>query len=207
MNDRIGPRDRVEGEGTVVDGVLPGGSRRIDRVLAENFLSDLSTIPLAEVRALRDEADQEETDLSYLRRLLQGRLDLVRAEMDRRRRGDAESADLVAQLSTVLADGDRPEAHGLGRYRSAEPSRVGDTRRYLETLLSDVDLSNPHDRSDAELALAQDILTGEESKVSVRRRAVQVVFDAASAEITRRYRDGEADIGALLGPEGGLRGD
>jgi hypothetical protein len=191
----------------VVEGVLPGGSRRIDRVLAEDYLDDLPNLPLGEVRALRDEADQEETDLSYLRRLLQGRLDLVRAEMDRRRHGDAESADLVAELTRVLADGERPQAHGMGRHQAAEPSRVAETRRYLETLLSDVDLSNPHDRSDAELVLAQDILTGEEAKVSVRRRSVQGVFDAASADITRRYRDGEADVGALLAPEGGYRGE
>ena len=31
-----------------------------------------------------------------------------------------------------------------------------------------------------------------------KRRAVQKVMDACSAEITRRYRDGEADVDALL---------
>ena len=38
----------------------------------------------------------------------------------------------------------------------------------------------------------------EELDLSSKRRAVQEVMDAASAEITRRYRDGEASVEALL---------
>jgi hypothetical protein len=41
-------------------------------------------------------------------------------------------------------------------------------------------------------------LRATESDISARRRAVQGVYDAASAEITRRYRDGRADVGDLL---------
>src|ERR1700712_3065259 len=66
-----------------VEGVVAGGNRRIDKVLAEDYLAGLAELPLAEVRALRDEAGQEETDLSYLRRLLQGRIDIVGAAMAR----------------------------------------------------------------------------------------------------------------------------
>jgi hypothetical protein len=42
-------------------------------------------------------------------------------------------------------------------------------------------------------------LSEEERTISVRRREVQAVMDTCSAEITRRYRDGEADVDALLG--------
>ena len=69
-----------------VDGTAQG-NRRIDRVLAEDFLDGLRDLPLAEVRQLRTEAEQEEVDLSYLRRMIQGRLDILRAERERRRRG------------------------------------------------------------------------------------------------------------------------
>jgi hypothetical protein len=37
-----------------------------------------------------------------------------------------------------------------------------------------------------------------EADISAARRAVQGVYDAASAEITKRYRDGRADVGDLL---------
>src|SRR3954453_18838886 len=70
-----------------VEGVLTGGKRRIDKVLASNYLEGLERLPLDEVRSLRDDAGQEETDLSYLRRLLQGRIDIATPELARRSAG------------------------------------------------------------------------------------------------------------------------
>ena len=87
----------------------PGGHRRIDRVLAEGYLDDLPNIPLDEVRALRGEAEQEETDLSYLRRLLQGRMDILRAELVNRLRKKHETGEDVItgadvqRLTDILA--------------------------------------------------------------------------------------------------------
>ena len=62
-----------------------GGRRPIDRVLAPGYPDDLSELSPEELRDRRHEAEQEEVDLSYARRLLQGRLDLLRSEQDRRR--------------------------------------------------------------------------------------------------------------------------
>ena len=175
------------------------GTRRIDRVLAEDFLSDIRSVELSELRELRGEAEQEEVDLSYIRRMVQGRLDILRAEI-RRRRGDADSADLVSSLSHILADeGTSASPHGLGRHISAEPSRVDSHRRHVEALVADVDLSDVAARSSDELAHAMRTLSEEEQTLSGKRRQVQTVMDAVSAEITRRYRDGEADVDTLLG--------
>ena len=63
---------------------MAGGRRRVDRVLAPDYLVGLSQLSLEEVRARRAEAEQEEVDLSYARRLLQGRVDILRAEQDYR---------------------------------------------------------------------------------------------------------------------------
>lgn len=176
----------------------PGGHRRIDRVLAEGYLDDLPNIPLDEVRALRGEAEQEETDLSYLRRLLQGRMDILRAELDRRS-GASPSTSLVDDLPRILADDARPSApRGLGRHSALEPSRADSHRRYVEALVSDVDLSNPAAHDDAELRRILDVLEREERQVSDKRREVQMVVDSCTTEITRRYRDGEADVSSLL---------
>jgi len=51
---------------------VAGGRRRIDRVLAPGYLDGIESLDLEEVRIRRAEADQEEVDLSYARRLLQG---------------------------------------------------------------------------------------------------------------------------------------
>ena len=172
------------------------GSRRIDKVLAEDYLDGLREASLADVRALRGEAEQEEVDLSYLRRMVQGRLDVLRAEVARREGGEG---DLVAGLAKILADEPRSPARGLGRYSAVEPSRVDQHRRYVEALVADVDLSDVSARSDEDVQSSLAVLTTEEQVLSGKRRAVQAVMDACSAEITRRYRDGEADVDALLG--------
>jgi hypothetical protein len=172
------------------------GSRRIDRVLAEDYLAGIGKLPLADVRALRDEAEQEEVDLSYIRRLIQGRMDIVRAELNRRE-GGAEGS-LVDNLASVLADEPRAGARGSGRHATVEPSRVDSHRRYVEALVADVDLSDTATRSSDELHHAMRVLSDEEQGLSAKRRQVQHVMDACQAEITRRYKDGEADVSALL---------
>ena len=116
---------------------MVGGRRRIDRVLAPGFAVGLDDLDLDELRARRAEAEQEETDLSYARRLLQGRLDILRAEREARENGEpgfgpgpgqSTDAQLAERLAKVLADGPR-STRGLGRHRSYEPTRVGENRR------------------------------------------------------------------------------
>jgi len=175
----------------------PTGNRRIDRVLAEDYLDGLSSLPMDEVRSLRKEAEQEASDLSYLRRLLQGRLDILRAELARRS-GDGET-DLVEALPKILADeGTSSSPRGLGRHIAAEPSRADSHRRHVEALVADVDLSNPTAHDELSLRRALGTLEREEQTVSDKRRAVQTVMDACTAEITRRYREGDADVSDLL---------
>lgn len=177
------------------------GNRRIDKVLAEDFVTGLEALPLADIRERRREAEQEETDLSYLRRVLQGRLDILRAELARR---SGEETDLVQALPRILADETGPSTHtprGLGRHIAAEPSRADAHRRHVEALVADVDLSNPQAHDDASLNDVLRRLEDEERRVSVQRRAVQGVMDVLTAEVTRRYRDGDADPSDLLPSE------
>jgi len=179
------------------DGTPQQGTRRIDRVLAEDYLAGIGQVPLADVRSLRDEAEQEEVDLSYIRRLIQGRMDIVRAELNRRE-GTGPAGSLVEGLAKTLADEPRGPARGLGRHTTIEPSRVDSHRRYVEALVANVDLTDTSERTSDELLHATRVLSDEEHVLSGKRREVQTVMDACSAEITRRYRDGEADVGSLL---------
>lgn len=172
--------------------VRPGGRRRIDRVLAPDYADGLTRLTLGEVRARRDEAAQEETDLSYLRRLLHVRIDIVRAEQRRRREGVTTS--MVAELPGILADNALGPPTGSGRFQTMEPSRAEAHRRHVEALISDVGLSDVEAQSDDQLQDAlQDYLT-EEISVSQRRREVQRVMDALNAEIGSRYAHGRASV-------------
>lgn len=176
----------------------PTGRRRLDRVLAADYLTGIDARILAEVRRLRDDAEQEETDLSYLRRLLHGRIDILKAELSRRN-GESEG-DLIASLPHILADGARPAPRGLGRHLAVEPTAVNEHRRGPEVLLNDVDSADLPARSTEELTAVMTALEAEERSYSDQRRAVQRVVDACSAEITRRYREGSASVTDLLNP-------
>lgn len=180
-----------------------GGNRRIDRVLAGDYLDGIDSLTLADLRKRRDDAEQEETDLSYLRRLIQGRIDILRAELARR--SGEGSGSLLADLPQILGEsGPRTAPRGLGRHTNVEPSRADEHRRYVEALVADVDLSDVSARTDEELRSALGVFEREESDLSDKRRRIFAVLDACSAEVTRRYRDGEADVSDLLtGPPAG----
>jgi len=116
--------------------VVPGGQRRIDRVLDPGFTAGVERLGLPELRARREEAEAEEADVSYLRRLLQGRLDILRAELVRRSAGGTQDvAGLLAGLPSILSD----EAPGTFSAvpRVQVPSRAGEHRRRVERLVSD----------------------------------------------------------------------
>lgn len=176
---------------------MPGGRRRIDRVLADDFADDPAALPTDQLRMRRREAEQEEADLSFTRRMLQGRLDILQAEAARRAGGDERS--LVDRLATILADSARSD-RGLGRHFVVEPSRVDEHRRYVEQAVADVGVSDVGNLSSDELAAAIERLSTLEHAVSELRHRVQVVTDRLTAEVGRRYAEGTAAVSDVLGP-------
>jgi hypothetical protein len=173
-----------------------GGRRRIDRVLDPGFLAAIGDRSMEELRAMRDDAAQEETDLSYLRRLLHARMDIVRFEEHRRAGGGDGS--VVDALPRILADNALGPAAGRGRHQTVEPSRAESHRRHVEALLADTGLSDVATLSDAELTECTEAYAAEESSVSDHRIRVQQVMDACNDEIARRYREGSASVDDLL---------
>ncbi|CAN5789062.1 hypothetical protein BH24ACT3_BH24ACT3_10350 [soil metagenome] len=168
------------------------------RLLAADYLGDLTTRPLAEVRAMRAECQEVETGLSYLRRMVQGRLDIVGAELTRRREGGDpdDIGELISRLPDILAEPGRPE--GTGRLSaSIEPTTLDpELAAELEAFEGDVDRLGELDLAALDgLAKA---LADVESRISERRRALFDHIDPLQAEITRRYRTGEATIDRLL---------
>jgi hypothetical protein len=177
----------------------PAGGAAVDALLEPAFLEGAQTLPMAEVRRLRRQAEQEEVNLSYTRRLLQGRLDIVRRELQRRAEHDGRS--LVDLLPEILAEKGRGPAHGLGRHQTVQPSVPEEYESWVNGL-TDVDLSSISDLTDAKLEKAARALAEAEKGLSERRRGVQQVMDALAGELGRRYREGEADVAALLSDEG-----
>jgi hypothetical protein len=170
-------------------------------VLAAGYVLSLGELTLSDLRERRNEAAQEETDLSYLRRLLHARIDIVRAERQRRNTGG--ESKIVDQLAAILADNAIGPAMGSGRHQQLKPSRAGEYRRQAEALVGNADLSDVGSLSDRQLVEVLDIYAEEEVSVSTRRREVQNVMDTINAEIAGRYRSGTASVDELLATERG----
>lgn len=172
-----------------------GGKRRVDRVMAPSYLDGLDALALPDLRERRSEAGEEEAILSYERRLLHARLDILRAEIERRRSGDS-TASLIERLPQILAD---EPSEGRGAFPTqVPPVLLENPRRRVERLVSDDTLARLADLSDEEVASAVTAIEETEAEVSETRRAVQGVLDALTGELAGRYRSGEADAGDLL---------
>ena len=138
--------------------VVPGGQRRIDRVLDPAFVEGVDQLGLPELRARREEAEAEEADVSYLRRLLQGRLDILRAELVRRSATDEQDvAGLLAGLPAILSDDSPGTFSAVPRVQV--PSRAGEHRRRVERLVSDETIARLPELDVEELTRAVEVLS------------------------------------------------
>ncbi|MER0481854.1 ABC transporter substrate-binding protein [Streptomyces sp. Edi2] len=155
---------------------------------------ELSGLGLPELRVVRRDSQQEEADLSYLRRLLQGRIDILRAEIARR---SAQQSPLLDRLPEILTD--LPSRHrSSARHVTVGTPHSEEYRRLAEEILGEVELSDLTARTDQELQDAMGRLIRYEQQVSRRRQSLQRTADDCSAEIARRYREGEAQVDDLL---------
>jgi hypothetical protein len=154
----------------------------------------LDTLGLPEVRRLRRSAQQEEADLSYVRRLLHGRIDILRAELGRRA---SPHSPVLDRLPEILTDGPSPRP-ASARHVTLGPPLREEYRELAEEMLAEVALSDLSARTDDELHQGLARLAGYEARISGRRKRLQRTADECSAEIARRYREGEAQVDDLL---------
>lgn len=166
---------------------MPGGRRRIDRVMAPDFLTGLSDLPMDELRERRQTAMQEEADLSYIRRMLQGRIEILSAELQSA--PDESDDELVARLTQALVS-HAPAPGASSRHLVAEPTRLAERRRYVERVIADVGLSDVGSMDPDEIRAAIARLDEQEKLVSRTRGEIHEIIDTLTGELARRYQDG-----------------
>ena len=164
------------------------GNRRIDKIRDPAFVQGLADLALEDLRARRDDCLAEREYLSLLRRLLQGRAEILKAEVEGRSSG--ETVPLVDRLSEILADDDHPVTSRGEAVRIAIPEEeMLLARRRVERLAGDPEISDPSALDDDALAAAITALATEEEGVSDARRDVFDALDALQDELKRRYKD------------------
>jgi hypothetical protein len=138
---------------------------------------ELSGLPLAELRAYRQALSGEEDRVSYWRRLLQGRIDLLEAN------AISEHTLSLGDLVRVLGD------TGSGRSRRTllrvtAPEQLPD----LPDLERLCELWEAEPKGVHQVDLLIERLRGKESTLSAYRRALHRRIDAATGELIMRYR-------------------
>jgi hypothetical protein len=166
--------------------------RRIDKVLDPEFLVDLSEWPLDELRRRQTECLEIETEVSYIRRMTQGRIDILEAELDRRASGGSVG-DLIAALPEILADdGPRAPVEKSRLTRRLAPSMQIEWRRGRERLITDATLAKLPNLDDDELRSTIRELGELEREVSQQRRELHQVIDRMEADLAARHKVGQA---------------
>lgn len=165
-----------------------GGKRRIDRVLDPEFIQGLEALEMEELRRRRDLCRAEREYLSLVRRLLQGRRDILQAELERRKTGD-RAGSIVDQLAATLADAPLGPSRGEAPVVTIPDEELTLARRRIERLLSDARLTDLDAMSDEDLQESVSRIDEEERAVSEARGRVFAVHDALQEELKGRWRE------------------
>jgi hypothetical protein len=165
-------------------------TERIQPLLDPSYTNALDARSTDDLRAMKAECAAIETSLSYYRRLAQGRMEILDAELDRRQRGGSVE-DLIAKLPEILA-GDANRS-SMTQTRLAEPDAPvielawADGR---ERLINDTTLANLPLLDDAGLASTRGEVADFERDLSDVRHRLHGVLDQIEHEIALRQAAG-----------------
>jgi len=171
----------------------------LERLLAPDYLDGLRERSLEDVRAMRAECQEAETAVSYLRRMAQGRLDLVHACLDHHEDGGENLDSLVERLPSIIGSGPaRPQGYGRLPSQMSPDLDRDDLTQELDGVLDADHTATLTTMSEAELRTVGEQLTAIEQRISDQRRALHERIDTLQAEIVSRYKTGEASVDGLL---------
>ncbi len=174
----------------------------LERLSAPDYLQDLADRSLEDLRAMRAECDRAETAVSYLRRLVQGRLDVVQEILRRTGASAADLHEVVEKLPAIIGSGP-PRPAGPGRL----PTRLAPDMEVIEDedLTADIDAVLAPGRigelpgmEPSALRELSEELVELEGRVSAQRKELHVRIDAVQGEIVRRYKSGDISPDELL---------
>ncbi len=173
---------------------------QLQRYLTEGVPDDLGDWSNERLRAARAEDESAEAAVSYARRVLQGRLDIVRAELERRQdAGSEQASSLLERLPALLAGDHVATDPARARATSVEvPEQAEELVARIDADLGESVLSSLSERDDASVAALLETLERHERELSQARRALFDRIDAMRNELAARYKDGRAVVADLL---------
>ena len=187
------------------------GAAAVERALAglpspmtlvtDEQLASIDTLDTATLRSLRAACETAEEGVSYARRLLQGRLDILRAELGRRQEedGDAAAGGLLSHLTTILSSDQTPSNPMAARStRLRVPPTAAAHEAALDAIVDEASLAEVDEHGTDHLEQLVERLAAHERELSGIRRQLFDRIDALRDELARRYKDGSANVSEFL---------
>lgn len=161
--------------------------------------TDLSNVQLPELRSFRDHYQDIENGLSFARRILQGRIDTLTVEIERRTTSKSPGTDsgLIERLPDALAAHTRTTGIPRPTQELEPPDWAYELVAEADAICGANDLGNLADTSTDQVTewIAQ--LGGLEKLISQKRSELHDRIDRIQAQLIDRYRSG-AGVDDLL---------
>jgi len=166
----------------------------LQRVLEPDYLAGLADASTEDLRGMRGECTDLENGVSFVRRLAQGRLDVIVAETERRAEGGGgDLADLVARLPELLSDGVRAPGSGRVDQELDPPDEVvNPLTEVLDGAVGPSVMTEVAELGAEELSAAVIALRNFEERLSTSRRSLHSTIDSLNDELARRIAAGES---------------
>lgn len=161
----------------------------LKQMLSKGYTENLTELDMEEVRIRRLRSQEMESALSFIRRIAQGRLDLVIAEIE----GADHARNLQDVISTRITGG--KGGHSTAWTRNSEILCEALIDELAEKAYMDQNsLSLPKE----ELTRLAAKLQNYEKEVSIHRHTLHMQIDKLQKEIVRRHIEHEIDITDLI---------
>jgi hypothetical protein len=159
---------------------------RSAHVLDPAYVDGLDDRSIEELRAKHAECVELETEVSYIRRLAQARIDILEAEVQRRSSGGS-LGDLIEKLPQILSD-DGPRGNPASSRLPLQMAPEQDSEWAPALERFDRVLANFPTLSEAELEEAIGELRALEREVSDQRRELFAVIDRIDMSLATQLR-------------------
>lgn len=174
----------------------------LDRLFAPDYLQGLNDRSLEELRAMRTELNRAETAVSYLRRVAQGRIDVVQSILGGAAAKDGDLTGVVEDLASIIGGGPpRPSGPGRLPAQLAPDMETVDDEELtaeLDVVLGPGHLAELATMDPARLRSISEELVALETRISAQRKALHERIDAVQGEIVSRYKSGDVSPDGLL---------
>lgn len=171
----------------------------LEKLMVVKEPTDLSDVQLPELRSYRDHYQDIENGLSFARRILQGRIDMLTVEIDRRSatRSSDDDAGLMERLPDALAAHTRTSGIPRPTQELEPPSWAYDLVSEADAICGPNDVGNLSDASTEQVTEWITKLGDLEKLISQNRSELHDRIDRIQAQLIDRYRSG-AGVDDLL---------